>query len=262
MTDLEIVLISAIIASVVTALLSYYVQQRLSEKRREEEEEQLAFVCLVKISEIVTMDLLFKEIMKVIKAAYGELFSSIYSKIKPQNGSYETIHSICVIFEKVFNEKMDEELRNKIKNTVELYKEVLNDYIDSFNIPISLLSKLPRRSVVSYNNIKSSLINVKSIIKYWHLWQKSDKIENINAEDIYNQWFILKSLLEEAYDLKKVLIDKGRIGEKEANRIIYEQYNHNKKFVFEAFLYSDKLKAASKAIENFNILEDKEDSPD
>ena len=72
LTNLEIALIGGITGALLTAILSFVVQNELAKRRRKEDERRMAYVCLVKVSDIVSMEMLIKRLSNVYISVYRD----------------------------------------------------------------------------------------------------------------------------------------------------------------------------------------------
>lgn len=236
---------AALLGSTMTACLSYFVQQKLAKKRRREEEERLAFVYLVQITPFVAAEEIVKKIGDIYASVYGKYLQEDLDKIKSSDRNLDDAQAWCALIAA----GMIEHIREKGSNDpIWPRKDTdfrgFSDTLDAYNIPLNLLSQMPRDAVVAYSEMQNSIEGIKTVIKQLETWQQSDEKHYVNAESLYAQWTRITALSKNAKTLREALISKGNVPRGKADEILRLSIIDGSHKIFGSWGWSSKLKAA------------------
>jgi hypothetical protein len=223
MSTLLIALISGLVGAIATAVFSYIVQQRLAKKRREEEEARLAFVYLVKVSEILSVEAMILFLTHMFKGFFEKIIKPKLEEIYVENKELNMTHTYCALVANLIKDFAKDKIGSDAKLVMGAFLDSNKRQIEEFTISPTLLAQLPKEAIISYESLGGSIQNMRHTIKQWRQWIETKDDNLVTTEFIYNQWNGLNGLIENARKLRKALIKKGRVSQSEANNIRKEK---------------------------------------
>jgi len=148
-----IALISGLIGALVSAALSFWVRYSLDQRAQRETEKRLAYVYLVKITDVVAVDMSIRTIVKALvpQSVRNEMAESTNSKFTPS-------HKISVILAEAFQKLTEEDVKSNqqykvmpafVKSQLESSKGLI--------LTADQLSRLPKDVIFSINRFHSLL---------------------------------------------------------------------------------------------------------
>lgn len=253
-TTLTAGLIGSLIGSIATACLTYLVQQKLAAKRREEEERRLAFVYLVQITPFVATEQILKNLGAAVASTYGKFVDSELEKIKSSDGTLDDTQAWCALIAA----GLDQYIRQGGKISYSQLSRHLHEFsesLDSYKIPMNLLSQVPAGTVVAYYEMLGSIDTLKNSIKYWELWGLSKGKDLISADTIHSQLIEVGALSKNARILRELLISRGKVPSPEADKILKAMILDGTRRSFSSLGLSPKLEKAQALAQT--LLEEK-----
>lgn len=243
-----IAILSGLIGALVTAILNYLIQILISKRDQKLNEKKLAYVYLVKISELIVIEVFVKRIVKAHVEAYT---ADINSLKKSADGKFEISHGICATIAKIIADLSVEKLKklNEYRSVLEIFRDIPETMID-FKLPIEVLSQLPNQAIQHYSYLESQTSTLKYIFKSWSEFIEKGNRIFLSADLLYAQWLNIKFLFEAAHVVRAALIKYGGISNKEAVNLLSAQIQRAKKISNESLSSQSKIKEALAVIED------------
>jgi hypothetical protein len=243
-----VALFSGLIGAIITAILNYIVRLLISKRDQKSNEKKMAYVYLVKISELIAIEILVRRIVEAYAKAFAEDINSLK---KSADGKFEMSHGICAAIAKAIDEVSDDKLKelNEYRAAFEIYREILEKAVD-FKLPIDVLSKLPKQAIQHYSHFESQASSIKYIFKCWAEFIEKGNKTLLKADFIYGQWLSIKFLFDAAHVVRAALIKYGRISNNEAISLLSAQIQRAKEISHASLSSQSKIKEALSAIEN------------
>ena len=251
MSNLSIAIIAGLVGSVATAFLSYLVQQLLAKKRREEEEARLAFVYLVKVTDMLTLETGIKVLTYMFKGIFEKIIKPKLEELKADNDALDMTQTICALAANLIKKFSEGKADSNAKLLMDSILESNKRATDEFSISPHLLAQLPQQAIISYQSLSGSMQVLRQTIKHWRQWLETRDESLVTAEIIYNQWLSLNGYIENTKKLREALIKKGHVSKSEANDILKERHKEFTDQLKKIIFPKSKLKPAEEAAKKF-----------
>ena len=243
-----VAIFSGLIGAIVTAALNYIVRLLISKRDQKSSEKKLAYVYLVKISELIAVEVLVRRIVE----AYAEAYSDDINSLKRSaDGKFEISHGICAAIAKAIEALPDKKLKelNEYRAALEMFGEILEKSID-FKLPTEVLSQLPKKAIQHYSYFERQTSAIKYIFKPWSEFIEKGNKTLLTPDFIYSQWLSIKFLFDAAHSVRVALIKYGGISNKEAVSLLASQIQRAKEVYYASLSSQSKIKEALTAIED------------
>jgi len=226
---------SGLIGIGITAVFNYVINIRLRMRDRKANEKRLAYIYLNKITHILAAKTFFREV--------------VLAKIGPFQlktiGDFDIVHIVCAAI--VYAIKSDriglgQEVREAlaaIPSGEHFFEETF-----AFNIPDELLIQFPKEATEHYHSFIANVSRLKTVIDIWMNWSKTLNSSLIKAETIYPHYRAFADLMNAAEKLRNVLIESGRVSNKEASALLQKRLEEMKKTYDIRFTDTPKVKNA------------------
>jgi hypothetical protein len=207
-----VALISGFIGSIVTAFFNYIVQRRLLYRGHRLKEKNIAYLCLVRISKIITAEEVF------LKFLEGRVGKDKLDILKLNYGKFDFVHAFCAFIAEAI--KTIDPIKNvDIQKAITLakiyhYDSYFDDYFN-FKIEDDLLAQFPKDAIIDYSFFINYVLTLKTMPAPWKYWIQTGDSSALNAQTLYSQMVMFKNIFTYAKRLSQALIAKGGISKKE-----------------------------------------------
>ena len=217
-----IALLSGLFGAVITAIFNYLINIKLAKREQRRKEQSMAYVYLVKVSDIVATDLAFRKYIswEVKRRDPDSTFLNFQAKLKSMSEKLDVAHGACVLLAKALNE--DNSFWSKIRDNFRSLSESEKYFEEAlrFRLPDELLVQLPRESVIHYQLFIKNILAIDQAINLWVRWAKTGENNLLTANTLYSHWTAIRDISTNAHQLRDVLIKKGKVSPLEAENIL------------------------------------------
>lgn len=211
---------SGLIGIGVTALFNYVINIRLKMRDRKANEERLAYIYVNKITNIIAAKAFFREVA----------LAKIYPLQLKAKGDFDIVHAVCAALVHAIKSdsfRLGQEVREAlaaIPSGEHFFEETF-----AFRIPDELLIQFPKEATEHYHSFVACVSRVKTVIDVWMNWSRTLNSSLIKAETIYSDYRAFADLMNAAEKLRNVLIESGRVSDKEASALLQKRVEEMKK---------------------------------
>jgi len=217
-----IALLSGLFGAVITAIFNYLINIKLAKRDQKRKEQRMAYVYLIKVSDIVATDLVFRKYFswEVKRRDPDNTLQNFQAKLKSMSPKLDMAHGACVLFAKVLNE--DDSGRAKIRDIFRSFSESEKYFEEAlrFRLPDELLVQLPRESVIHYSLFIKNILAIDRALNLWVRWAKTGENNLLTTNTLYSQWTAFRDIATNAHHLRDVLIKKGKVSHLEAENML------------------------------------------
>jgi hypothetical protein len=238
-----IALLSGLFGAVITAIFNYFINIRLAKREQKRKEQRIAYVYLVKVSDVVATDLVLRKVFlwELKRIDPDNTLQKLRSQLKNLSEKIDAAHGACAILANALNES-DSDAHKKLRDAFQLMSgsEKSFDEVLGFQLPEELLVQLPRESVIHYSLFIKNILDIKRAFNLWLHWTKTGDRNLLNANTLYSHWSTIKDISTNARKLRDILIEKGRVSPHEADNLLNLQQTKLSEGIKD-FLYAGKV---------------------
>jgi hypothetical protein len=236
----SLALISGLVGALISAALSYFVRLALDHRTLRIAERRLAYVYLVRVSEVVAMDQTCRIVVNVLMP------SGAAEKLKSATGSFGPSHKVSAMLADMMRAAPLDKLREDatyraiprfVKAQIESAKEV--------KLSAEQLAKLPKEVVYESNRFLAHHAHVMQVLEMWGAFFEHGEDGWISAEGIHDQWLALVRYIESAKRLRGGLVAAGAATPSEASELVKRQLSQMLGLAVQKWQDQPKLAAAA-----------------
>lgn len=183
----------------------------------------MAYVYLVKVSDIVATDLVLRKFIssEFKRADPDNTFQKFRSKLKSTSETLDLAHGACALMAKFFND-IDSDSFKKLRDALQSLRDSQKyfDAVMRFQLPDELLVQLPRESVIYYSLFIKNILALRQAFDLWFHWAETGERNLLNANILYSHWSTIKDISTNAPKLRDVLIKKGKVSPHQADNLL------------------------------------------
>ena len=241
----NIALLSGLIGALLSAALSYWIRASLDKRALRHAESRLAYVHLVQVSQLVAMDVVLTDFIKIY-AGDGTL-DSLTSK----EGAYEPSHKVSALLAQQLQKNTQLEWKSTPGfSIISVYLKSQLDSISDVKLTAEQLSKLPKESVLIYSEFLSYLSNIQGVVLLYISYFEDDKPPVLTAEGIHDQWLTISRFFSHAEKLRLALVKSGAATSKEARALLLMQTSRYRGHLISKLSDQPKIVAALAEVNN------------
>ena len=235
----SIVIISGLVGALISAWLSFVVRLHLDKRAQREAERRLAYVYLVRVSELVAADVMIRSFVKVFVPADAA------KELMSPDGAYEPSHKVSAFISEALAKRTPEEFKNNpdYLGVPRLINEMLAAAKDSRLSP-EQLSKLPREAVFACHQFQKHHTYVCQVVSMWIGLFENGELCWFTPECIHDQWRALVQFAKHARSVRDALVLHGASTKAQADTLLSNQMKEMNESVMSKFLDKQKLIAA------------------
>lgn len=215
-----IALLSGLLGAVITAIFNYFINIKLAKREQKRKEQRMAYVYLVKVSDIVAIDLMLRKIIsrELKKLDPNNVFQGF---IKSISEKLNMPHAACTLIAKALNDTDSDPIK-KIRDSLQSLSQSEYDFpeVMGFQLPDEMLVQLPRESVIHYSSFIKNIFAIRQAYNLWLHWAKTGERDLLKANILYSHWSTIKDISTNARKLRFILIEKGRVSHDEAENLL------------------------------------------
>jgi len=232
-------LVSGLIGALISAALSFAIRAFLDKRSLRDREKRLAYVHVVRISEIVAADIVFRSFLKVM------IPDRIRDEIKSKDGSFDPPHILSALFARQFKTITPEKLEELPGRSVIVpFLQSLVEGIDESRLNAEQLSTLPKEAILDYSLFLKYLSHLRGSLLLWiSLFDKKD-ISWVKPEVFHDMWLTLTRFVEHARKLRSALIRSGAANGPEASALLKQQIEKFNEDLLTKMQQTPKIQAA------------------
>lgn len=238
-----IAIISGLVGALVSAILGFVVRLILDKRAQRESERRLAYIHLVKVSDVVAADIAVRTVVKPLipQDAFKEL-------VERDKASFGPSHKLSAMLAEALNKLTKEaiEANPNLKAIPRLARTQL-EAAKEFKLTAEQLSKLPKDVVFLSNRLQGLHSHVMQCIDMWGALFEQDERYWITPEGIHDQWMSVVRFASTARELRLALIRYGASTPKEAADLLSLQVSYLIGIVSTKWSDQPKLAAAAAA---------------
>ena len=236
-----VALFSGLIGALISAGLSYVIRASLDRRNIREAESRITYVHFVKISEIVAIDFVVKNFLKVYVTEEQR------AAMKSKDGLFEPSHAISVVLAQEIKKQTPESIKaTPGLSFVSVYLKSLLESISESKLSTEELSKLPRETILNYSSFLNYLSHLQGIILLWINFFEDPNATWVTAEAIHEQWLTITKFFEHTRALHSALQRAGSITNNDATTLVRKQASVMTERYFSNLKHKPMLQAAVK----------------
>jgi hypothetical protein len=239
MQSTPLIIISALLGALLSAALSFAVRLVLDRRAQRDTERRLAYVYLVRVSELVAVDIVVRSVLKLYVSTDAQ------KSLTSTDGSYEPSHKICVMLADMLS-KQTPEVLGKSPSTAALphYLKSMLEVTAESRLPPDQLAKLPKEAVFACHQFQNHHRFVGTVVEMWIAFFEDGDSSWVNAEGIHDQWRAIARFTEQAHKVRTALVRYGAATPDQATKLLSAQVSEIHESVVAKFVDKPKLLAA------------------
>ncbi len=215
-----VAIISGLIGALLSAGLSFWVRLILYRKSQRDAECKIAYIHLVRVSELVAAEVVIRNTIKIFvpNEVLKELISS--------DGAFGPSHKISVFLAEALNRWSPEEIQNdpSLRAIPRLFSTMLESAKQSRLSP-EQLSKFPRDTVLAWHRLQNYNQQLSQCLELWSAYFESNVRFWVTPEGIHDQWRTLERFASVAKELSIALVRHGAATLEQAAKLLTAQVN-------------------------------------
>lgn len=238
-----IALLSGLIGALVSAALGFVVRLVLDKRAQREAERKLAYVYLVRVSDIVAIDVAARVVAKIFLPAEAE------KELMSADGSFEVAHKICAMLAEQLKKLDADAVKNDpALRVIPRWTKSVVDAVKQSQLTPEQLSKLPREAVFASNRFQGAQTYAAQVVDLWGALFENGESYWATAEGLHDQWTAVVRFTEAARLLRAELIRYGAADSREAHKLLTQQTQFIYQMVSKKRSEKPKLQAAEAAL--------------
>ncbi|MBF0115586.1 MAG: hypothetical protein HQM04_11180 [Magnetococcales bacterium] len=250
------VIISGFVGALLSAGMGYVVRLHLDRRAQKDAERRLAYVYLVRVSELVAAEIVVKAFVR----AFVKVFvpADVVKELMSPTGAYEPSHKVSAILAEIISKKSPEEFKNNHDSigVLRLVNEMLGAAKES-RLSAEQLSKLPREAIFSCHQFQKHHVYICQVVSMWIGFFENGERCWFTSDGIHNQWRALVQFLDHARSVRDALVLYGAATQEQANLLLSRQIHEiNEAYVSNSL---DQRKITAATIDVKQAEKDKQD---
>lgn len=237
-----IAIISGLIGALVSGVLSFGVRLLLDKRAQREAERRIAYVYLVRVSELVAADIIIRSFIKVYvpEEAANDLASA--------NDAYEPSHKVSALLAEALSKLTSEDItEDQNLRAIPRFAKTLLDAAKESRFSSEQLSKLPQEAVFACHRFQNYHQYVCQIINMWSDFFENNERYWVTPEGIHDQWRALVRFADHARVLRAALIRYGAATPEQASTLMSAQVKEMHENIASKMTDKPRLLAAAEA---------------
>lgn len=239
----SLALISGLIGALLSAGLGFVTRLILDRRTTKIAERKLAYVYLVRVSEVVAMGIVTKDAIKSLVPP------SAIAELQAENDAYSPSHKISAIIADTLKSIPLETVRDDpAYRSIPRFAKAQIESAKDVKLSPEQLSKLPPEVIFDSNRYMSLHGHVMQVIEMWGALFEHGENEWLTPEGIHDQWLVLVRFADSAKQLREALITAGAATPTEAAQLLKQQQKQLREVVVQKLQNKPKLAAAEAAL--------------
>jgi hypothetical protein len=239
----SLALISGLIGALLSAGLGFVARLILDHRAIRIAERKLAYVYLVRVSEVVAMDIVTRVVIKALvpPGAVAELLA--------ESDAYSPTHKVSAVLAEMLKSIPLEEVRaDSTYRTIPRFAKAQIESAKDVKLSAEQLSKLPPEVIFDSNRYTTLHGHVMQVIEMWGALFENGENAWLTPEGIHDQWLALVRYADSAKQLRAALIAAGAATPAEAAQLLNRHQNHLLEVVAQKWRDKPRLAAAAAAL--------------
>ena len=214
-----IALLSGLIGALISAMLGYWIRDSLDKRALRRAEARLAYVHLVRVSQLVALR---SAAVAYIKTYVGDRAEDLSSK----DGAFEPSHKLSVLVAQALKEiEWTKAKETPALALVSSYLRAQLEAISESKLSAEDLAALPRDVTLTYSQFLGYLSRMHGTVLLWISFVEEGPGAWLTSENIHEQWVAVKRFFELAAELRTALVHNGAATPGEASTLLTIQTN-------------------------------------
>lgn len=211
-----------LLAAILGSALTFWVQTRLTNRRRVEAERRMAFVNLVRVSEIVAIRVALEKALPSLKERLSSTAQAQWELFFPPDESYDWMHASSAFLFLMLRDHRDKAELHNLTSVIERNMDSITESLD-FHLSPQALSQLPAEVVLAYSHFSIAASHVVASFRIFSTASKSPTDLPLPSPVIYSFLKSAQSLFQHADVLRQQLMLEGGCTREKADAILQEQ---------------------------------------
>jgi len=192
-TDLEIALVTAFAASVLTATFTYLADRFIEKYRESSEEKRIAYALLIGRAHDHAA---FEVVKKVIPIIIGPFKDSLLGELVPANATWELKHACAALLSDFIGEQTKaEELNGAIGQCVDLVDAAIESW-ERIELTQEIRARLPRDVLCAQSEFDLALGRMKAVFRRIRRWTDTKDPSLVSDQSILAYWDTVKMYID------------------------------------------------------------------
>ena len=213
----------------------------MDKRAQKESEQRLAFVYLIKVSDVVAVEIAAKQTLKLLMPS-----EELEKLTHDGAGTFGPSHKVSAMLAQALLKISVEEVRAdpNLKVIPRFVKSQLEAAKD-FKLTAEQLAKLPKDVVFASNRFQMTHAYVMQCVEMWGAFFENNERYWVTAEGIHDQWMSVVRFVQAARELRLALIRFGAADHKQATDLLSKQIGYLFEVLLAKWADQPKLAAAS-----------------
>lgn len=239
-----IAIISGLIGAIASAVLGFVVRYILDRRALRDAERRLAYVYLVKVSDVVAADIVIRTVIKLLvpQDYYNELVVCDKNLFGPS-------HKLSAMLAEALSKLTKESIEgNPSLMAIPRFAKSQMEAAKEMKLTSEQLSRLPKNVVFLSNRFQTSHGQVMQCIEMWGALFENNERYWVTPDGIHNQWMCIVRFAAVARELRLALIRYRATTPKEATELLTKQVSYLIGII--STKWADQPKLAAAAVES------------
>lgn len=239
----SLALISGLIGALLSAGLGFVARLILDRRAIQTAERKLAYVYLVRVSEVVAMDIVTRVVIKSLVPP------SAIAELQAENDAYAPSHKVSAMLAEMLKSIPLETVRaDPTYRTIPRFAKAQIESAKDVKLSPEQLSKLPPKVIFDSNRYITLHGHVMQVIEMWGALFEHGENTWLTPEGIHDQWLALVRYADSAKQLRGALIAAGAATPTEAAQLLKRHQNQLLEVIAQKWQNQPKLAAAAAAL--------------
>lgn len=239
----SLALISGLIGALLSAGLGFMARLILDRRAIQIAERKLAYVYLVRVSEVVAMDIVTRVVIKSLVPP------SAIAELQAENDAYSPSHKVSAMLAEMLKSIPLETVRaDATYRTIPRFVKAQIESAKDVKLSPEQLSKLPPEVIYDSNRYTTLHGHVMQVIEMWGALFEHGENTWLSPEGIHEQWLTLVRYADSAKQLRSALIAAGAATSVEAAQLLTRHQNQLLEVIAQKWQNQPKLAAAAEAL--------------
>lgn len=238
-----IALVSGLTGALITAIFNYIVNVKIANRNRRIEQQKLAFLYLVRLSNILALEL----VIKYISSAFEGTIQKVVSILEIEKTEIEMSNTAFVVITEGIKKLVKDGGKEyeSFKMFINYFKTLSTDLF-GYELPDQLLSQFPKVAVIEYDFLVGRLKDIRASFYNLSISFEDKKPELIEPQSISLLWNSARKIPQLAKNFRDYLVIETKLDKKFASEITNRQAKELYEGIRIGILQKEQLEQASK----------------